>query len=471
VSGAALLHFLRGAAERLRYDCGPVAQGMLTRVVGMTLEAVGIDAALGQRCVIAGPAGRRIQAEVVGFAAERVYLMPTEKVSGLRPGMRVRPVEFRADAPAGDGLLGRVLGGSGEPLDGRGPLSGVRYVELEGPPINPLHRAPIRKPLDVGVRSLNGLLTVGRGQRLGIFAGSGVGKSLLLGMMTRFTEAEVTVVALVGERGREAREFIEDILGERGMRRAVVVVSPADDAPLMRIRCARLATRIAEDFRDRGRNVLLLMDSLTRFAQAQREVGLSVGEPPAARGYPPSVFARIPDLVERAGNSDTGKGSITAFYTVLTEGDELQDPVADSARAILDGHIALSRTLAEEGLYPAVDVEASISRAMPAITDVAQRELAQEFKKLYARFQQNRDLISVGAYAPGSDADTDRAIEKMPGFRAYLLQGLDECVDRQTSVRQLAELFEAAPTAAAAPANTARAGAVRAGANREGTNR
>lgn len=255
------------------------------------------------------------------------------------------------------------------------------------------------------------------------------------------------------------------------MQRAVVVVSPADDAPLMRIRCARLATRIAEDFRDRGRNVLLLMDSLTRFAQAQREVGLSVGEPPAARGYPPSVFARIPDLVERAGNSATGRGSITAFYTVLTEGDDLQDPVSDSARAILDGHIVLSRTLAEEGLYPAVDIEASISRAMPAITDAAQRELAQEFKKLYARFQQNRDLISVGAYAPGSDADTDRAIEKMPGFRAYLLQGLDECVDRETSVRQLAELFDGSPPAASVPANAPRAGALRAGGNREGASR
>ncbi|MBK6286109.1 MAG: flagellar protein export ATPase FliI [Gammaproteobacteria bacterium] len=449
-----IAEYVRRLEAGLRVDCAPVAQGSLTRVVGMTLEAVGIDAALGQRCLIVAPGARSVQAEVVGFAADRVFLMPTERVAGLRPGLRVRPLVQQSTVPAGDGLLGRVLGGSGQPLDGRGALHGVHFVELDAHPINPLHRAPIRKVLDVGVRSLNGLLTVGRGQRLGIFAGSGVGKSMLLGMMTRFTEADVTVVALVGERGREAREFVEDILGADGMRRAVVVVSPADDAPLMRLRSARLATRIAEDFRDRGSNVLLLMDSLTRFAHAQREVGLAVGEPPATRGYPPSVFARIPELVERAGNGEIGHGSITAFYTVLTEGDDMQDPVADAARAILDGHVVLSRTLAEEGLYPAVDIEASISRAMPAIADPEHRRNAQEFKKLYARFQQNRDLISVGAYAPGSDEDTDRAIARMPVMRAYLQQGLDERVDHPSSVRQLAMQFDNAP-AEVRPAATA----------------
>ncbi len=436
-----LTDFVEGAARRLRADCPPVAEGMLTRVVGMTIEAVGFDAAMGQRCVIRQGPGRELQAEVVGFSGKCVYLMPAQKISGLRPGLRVRPIAMSADVPVGEGLLGRVLGGDGAPLDGAGPLHDVEFTELDARPINPLARSPIRQPLDVGVRCLNGLLSVGRGQRLGIFAGSGVGKSMLLGMMTRFTEADVTVVGLVGERGREAREFIEEILGVEGMRRAVVVVSPADDAPLLRLRSARLATRIAEDFRDRGKNVLLLMDSLTRFAQAQREIGLAIGEPPATRGYPPSVFARIPDLVERAGNSEAGKGSITAFYTVLAEGDDMQDPVADAARAILDGHIVLSRALAEEGQYPAVDIEASISRVMPAIATPEHRALAQEFKKLWARYQQNRDLISVGAYAPGADEETDRAIAKLPAMRQYLQQAFDERVDFATGTEQLAALF------------------------------
>ena len=456
MSDSALAQFVRGAGRRIRHDCAAVAEGTLTRVVGMTLEASGLNCALGQRCLIRAPGVAAVQAEVVGFNGERVFLMPAARVTGLRPGLRVRPVAAAAESPGGDGLLGRVLDGSGEPIDGHGPLRDVHFTALDGRPINPLHRAPIRRPLDVGVRSINALLTVGRGQRLGIFAGSGVGKSMLLGMMTRFTEADVTVVGLVGERGREAREFIEDILGEEGMRRAVVVVSPADDAPLMRMRCARLATRIAEDFRDRGRNVLLLMDSLTRFAQAQREIGLAVGEPPATRGYPPSVFARIPDLVERAGNSEEGRGSITAFYTVLAEGDDLQDPVADAARAILDGHVVLSRALAEEGQYPAVDVEASISRAMPAITTPAHRQAAQEFKKLHARYQQNRDLISVGAYAAGSDEDTDRAVARMPAMRRYLQQALDEQVAFDASVAQLEALFSGAGAEARAASPAAR---------------
>ncbi len=433
--------FVRAAAARIRHDCAPVAEGRLTRVIGMTLEATGLDCALGQRCLIRLHDTSVAAAEVVGFSGERVFLMPAARTGGLRPGLRVRPLASNVEVPCGEGLFGRVLDGAGQPIDGKGALGSVDFVPLDGRPINPLRRAPIRTPLDVGVRSINALLTVGRGQRLGIFAGSGVGKSVLLGMMTRFTEADVIVVGLVGERGREAREFVEDILGAEGMRRAVVVVSPADDVPLMRLRSARLATRIAEDFRDRGRHVLLLMDSLTRFAQAQREIGLAVGEPPATRGYPPSVFARIPDLVERAGNSEIGQGSITAFYTVLTEGDDLQDPVADAARAILDGHVVLSRTLAEEGQYPAVDVEASISRAMPSITTTAHRGAALEFKKLYARFQQNRDLISVGAYAPGSDADTDQAVTRMPVMRQFLQQQIDEHVPFADSVAQLEGLF------------------------------
>ena len=436
-----LADHILSAVEALRQPLDPIAEGLLVRVVGMTLEAVGFDASLGQSCQIID--GSRVvgDAEVVGFASERVFLMPKHRVSGLRPGLRIKPMPARLEVPVGEGLLGRVLDAAGLPIDGRGGLHSVRYTELDGPPINPLHRDPIRQPMDVGIRSINGLLTVGKGQRLGIFAGSGVGKSMLLGMMTRFTEADVTVVGLVGERGREAREFIEDILGEEGMRRAVVVVSPADDAPLQRMRCARVATRIAEDFRDRGKNVLLLMDSLTRYAQAQREIGLSIGEPPATRGYPPSVFSKIPDLVERAGNGASGNGSITAFYTVLTEGDDLQDPVADSARAILDGHIVLSRRIAEEGRYPAVDIEASVSRVMTAVAAPEHRAVAAQFKKLYARYEQNRDLISVGAYAAGSDEDTDQAIQKMPQFRQFLAQDLEEQVPFDASIHQLGALF------------------------------
>jgi flagellum-specific ATP synthase len=313
---------------------------------------------------------------------------------------------------------------------------------------------------------------VGRGQRLGLFAPAGVGKSVLLGMMTRYTNADVIVVGLVGERGREVKEFIDDSLGPEGRARSVVVATPADNPPLMRMRGATLATSIAEYFRDQGRHVLLLMDSLTRYAHAQREIGLAVGEPPATRGYPPSVFARIPDLVERAGNSEEGRGSITAFYTVLTEGDDLQDPVADAARAILDGHVVLSRSLAEEGQYPAVDVEASISRAMPAITTPEHRQAAQEFKKLHARFQQNRDLINVGAYAPGSDEDTDRAVARMPAMRRYLQQALDASVSFDESVAQLGALFESggtnaeARTAAPAPRRNPRAAPAEAQAGR-----
>jgi flagellum-specific ATP synthase len=280
--------------------------------------------------------------------------------------------------------------------------------------------------MNVGIRAINSILTVGRGQRLGLFAGSGVGKSVLLGMMTRFTDADVCVVGLVGERGREVQEFIQDILGEEGLKRAVVVASPADDSPVMRMRAASLSTAIAEYFRDQGKNVLLLMDSLTRYGQAQREIALAVGEPPATKGYPPSVFAKIPKLVERTGNGPPGGGSITAFYTVLTEGDDLQDPIADSARAILDGHVVLSRRLAEEGQYPAIDIEASISRAMPQIVKPETLKAAQKFKYLYSLYQENKDLISVGAYSAGSNPELDLAVRLQPVMKSFLAQGLDE---------------------------------------------
>ncbi|SIQ95088.1 flagellar protein export ATPase FliI [Marinobacterium stanieri] len=423
----------------------PEVEGRVTRLIGLTLEAVGLKVALGDYCLVSLQDEGEVEAEVVGFAGDRIYLMPLDSVDGLAPGAAVRPRVGASLVPVGFGLLGRVIDGIGRPLDGKGPLAPDDLVTLSGETINPLHRHPIEQTLDVGVRAINGLLTVGRGQRLGLFAGSGVGKSVLLGMMTRFTEAEITVVGLIGERGREVREFIDHSLGAEGMARSVVVASPADDSPLMRLRAAQLTTRIAEYFRAQGKNVLLLMDSLTRYAQAQREIALAVGEPPATKGYPPSVFAKLPKLVERAGNGETGGGSITAFYTVLTEGDDQQDPVADSARAILDGHVVLARSLAEQGHYPAIDIEASISRAMPQIVDDSQLSLALQFKRLYSRYSQNADLISVGAYARGSDPETDRAIDMMPTIKAYLQQSMNEPMPLQRSMQALAMVMSTPP--------------------------
>ncbi len=424
----------------------PVIVGKLTRVVGLTLEAVGCNVSLGSRCLVSHSSGKEIEAEVVGFDGPRIFLMPLYSVEGLQPGARVVPAPSARPLWVGDGLLGRVLDGFGEPIDGKGPIA-VQNCR-EAPPvraINPLKRQPIRQTLDVGIAAINGLLTVGRGQRIGLFAGSGVGKSVLLGMMTRFTEADVIVVGLIGERGREVKEFIDEILAEEGLARSVVVASPADDSPLMRLRAAMITTRIAEGFRDQGKDVLMLMDSLTRYAMAQREIALAIGEPPATKGYPPSVFARIPQLVERAGNADSGEGTITAFYTVLTEGDDQQDPVADSARAILDGHIVLSRTLAEQGHYPAIDIEASISRVMPAVVVADHLAKAQLFKRVYSRYQQNRDLISVGAYTMGSDKDIDFAIERMPHLRQFLQQGLTENVGLADAVQRLGKAISPAP--------------------------
>lgn len=433
-----LQHF----ADAVRDDVGPELSGRLTRMVGLTLECVGCPMVVGDRCLIIGESETSVEAEVVGFDGDRVYLMPLTAIEGLRPGARVVPIATASRVPVGAQLLGRVVNGAGEPLDGKGPLVAESHVPLMAGIINPLHRAPVRQPMDVGIRAINALLTVGEGQRLGLFAGSGVGKSMLLGMMTRFTTADITVVGLIGERGREVKEFIEDILGEEGLTRSIVVASPADDSPLMRLRAAMLTTRIAEFFRDRGQKVLLLMDSLTRYCQAQREIALAVGEPPATKGYPPSVFAKLPQLVERAGNGKPGGGSITAFYTVLTEGDDQQDPIADAARAILDGHIVLSRRLAEEGHYPAIDVEASVSRVMPQVVTEDHFRLSQRFKQVYARYQQTRDLISVGAYVKGSDPEVDFAIERIPAMRKFLQQGLKESSPSADSVERLKTVIE-----------------------------
>jgi len=424
--------------QRLAEVPPPVVAGCLTRMVGLTLEASGCQAAVGDRCEIVSADDSRIEAEVVGFAGERLYLMPTGDIHGLKPNARVVPRPHAGTVRVGHKLLGRIVDGACRPLDGLGPIEAEASVRLTGTPINPLLRQPITQPLDVGVRAINGLLTVGRGQRVGLFSGSGVGKSVLLGMMARYTAADVIVVGLIGERGREVKEFIERILGREGLARSVVVATPADYPPLMRLHGAWLATAIAEFFRDRGKNVLLIMDSLTRFAQAQREIALAIGEAPATKGYPPSVFARLPQLVERAGNGVAGEGSITAFYTVLAEGDDQNDPIVDAARAVLDGHIVLARRIADGGRYPAIDVEASVSRVMHDIVPEAQFELARRFRQITALYEHNRDLITIGAYQRGSDPRIDGAIARWPQIESYLRQDMRERVSLPSSTSQLA---------------------------------
>ncbi|MEY4720115.1 MAG: EscN/YscN/HrcN family type secretion system ATPase [Pseudomonadota bacterium] len=436
------LERLKPYRERLNEIPELIVEGKLTRMVGLTLEAEGCRASIGSLCQVVTSSGKTIAAEVVGFAGTRLFLMPTGDTHGLEPGCRVIPMGKNSLANVGFGLLGRVLDGAGRPLDDKGPLQTDAQVSLTGVTINPLSRKPIREALDVGVRAINAILSVGRGQRMGLFAGTGVGKSVLLGMMTKFTKADIVIVGLVGERGREVNEFVLKILGEDGLKRAVVVASPADDSPLMRVHGAMLATSIAEYFRDQGLDVLLLMDSLTRYAQAYREIALAIDEPPATKGYPPSVFAKLPQLVERAGNGSEGGGSITAFYTVLAEGDDTNDPIADSARGVLDGHVVLSRNLAESGHYPAIDIEASISRVMPDIIEDEHLQMARDFRRLYSTYQQNKDLISVGAYRMGSDARIDQAIAKNPAIMAFLQQSMHEAVDMSRSLDDLTHLLK-----------------------------
>ncbi|MBS0908534.1 flagellar protein export ATPase FliI [Tatumella sp. JGM118] len=420
--------------------------GSLTRATGLVLEASGLSLPLGASCRVERRAAPPAICEVVGFSGHRLFLMPLEETDGLAPGARVFASE-QQDAtqsktlPLGPQLLGRILDSAGHPLDNQPLPANTDKGALSTRPLNPLQRAPIRHVLDTGIRAINGLLTVGRGQRMGLFAGSGVGKSVLLGMMARYTRADVIVVGLIGERGREVKDFIENILGAEGLRRSVVIAAPADVSPLLRLQGAAYATRIAEDFRDRGLHVLLIMDSLTRYAMAQREIALAIGEPPATKGYPPSVFARLPALVERAGNGDTDQGSVTAFYTVLTEGDDQQDPIADAARAILDGHIVLSRQLAEAGHYPAIDIEASISRVMYELVSGSRLHQARYCKQLLSVWQRNHDLVNVGAYVAGSDPLLDQAIAHQSALSAYLQQGIGEHCSYQSACEQLQQLF------------------------------
>jgi flagellum-specific ATP synthase len=447
---------LTGSKDLLAGNDAIQPAGRVTKVTGLVMEAVGLRLPVGSACSIHLAGGAKIEAEVVGFDGDRLFLMPHSDLEGVTPGAPVfaeelqqtsshplrRPSDRSRQLPVGYQLLGRVLDGNGRPLDTLGALKTTESAPLAARIYNPLERAPIVDTLDVGVRAINSMLSVGRGQRLGLFAGSGVGKSVLLGMMARFTTADIIVVGLIGERGREVKEFIEQILGAEGLARSVVVAAPADAPPLLRLQGAAYATTIAEYFRDQGHSVLLIMDSLTRYAMAQREIALAIGEPPATKGYPPSVFAKLPVLVERAGNGKEGGGSITAFYTVLTEGDDQQDPIADSARAILDGHIVLNRTLAESGHYPAIDIEQSISRAMHSITTPEHQQLARKLKQLYSRYERSRDLISVGAYAPGSDPLLDEAIRLHPRIIAFLQQDITQKCSISESLDGLRALFQ-----------------------------
>ena len=461
---AAASHWQRYLADLRAFAAEPLAletQGLLVRVAGLVLEAAGLRVPVGSVCEIHQSGQPPVLAEVVGFNGDRAYLMPTGDVHGLASGARVIPrptpvVPLKLGAqqhpwrrsedrtqhlPVGDGLLGRVVDSHGHALDRRGALEQVHNEPLVRRPINAMDRDPVRRPLDTGVRSINTMLTVGRGQRLGLFAGTGVGKSVLLAMMARYTEADVIVVGLIGERGREVKEFIEDILGEEGLRRSVVVAAPADAPALVRMQGAAYATAIAEHFRDRGQHVLLLMDSLTRYAMAQREIALAIGEPPATKGYPPSCFAKLSQLVERSGNGVAGGGSITAFYTVLSEGDDQQDPIADAARGILDGHIVLSRELAEAGHYPAVDIEKSISRVMTSVATPEHVEAARRFRQLHTRHTKARDLIQLGAYSPGHDADLDTAVRLHPAMMRLLQQDWHDSAGLGPSVGQLRALM------------------------------
>ena len=459
--------FLSDATHRVQSGTTLEVRGTLTRLTGLVLEAAGIRVPVGSQCWVRMKAQTPVLAEVVGFFNDRAFLMPAGDVHGLSSGASVEPApayvavprlgERRQSQrdfgqgvlrlPLGDGLLGRVVDAHGAPMDYKGPILDVAAVPMDRKPINAMDRAPVRETLDTGIRAINALLTVGRGQRIGLFAGSGVGKSVLLGMMARYTKADVIVVGLIGERGREVKEFIEDILGEEGRARAVVVAAPADAPPLLRMQGAAYATAVAENFRDKGKHVLLLMDSLTRYAMAQREIALAIGEPPATKGYPPSCFAKLPQLVERSGNGLHGVGSITAFYTVLSEGDDQQDPIADAARAILDGHIVLSRALAESGHFPAIDIEQSASRVMQNVASKSHFDLARRFKAVYSCYQKGHDLVQIGAYVGGSDRALDEAIKLHDPMLQFLQQDMFESATLKDSVTQMAAALGVSPTA------------------------
>jgi FliI/YscN family ATPase len=415
-------------------------EGRVARVVGLLIESVGPRARIGQTCEIAGAPGEPpLVVEVVGFREGHLQSVPLGATVGIRPGDRIVARGSLGSVPAGPAVLGRVIDAFGKPIDGLGPIRGSVQVPLHPPSINPLARDPVAVPLASGVRAIDAVLTCGRGQRVGLFGGSGVGKSTLLGMMARGTAADVIVLALVGERGREVRTFLEHDLGPEGLARSVLVVSTSDNPPLLRMRAAYAATSIAEHFRDEGKHVLLMMDSVTRFAMAQREVGLAAGEPPTAKGYPPSVFALLPTLLERAG-SMRGRGSITALYTVLVEGDDTNEPIADAVRAILDGHIVLSRDLAGRNHYPAIDVLQSVSRTMPDVTQVDHRVKAAQLREWLSTIRDTEDLVNVGAYTPGSNPRIDGALERREALQDFLCQPADTTCGYADALAALAAL-------------------------------
>ena len=429
------------AVSQLR-STRPARSGTLVRLVGLRLEARGIMAPVGACCEVVGQAGHRIEAEVVGFADKTIYLMPFSEPVGIGPGASVRVLSESGHALLGDALLGRVIDAQGEPLDGKPKPECTTKLGLLGLPINPMERGAIDRVLDVGVKAINGLLTLGRGQRVGLVAGSGVGKSVLLGMLTRFTKADIVVIGLIGERGREVQAFITETLGPEGLAKAVVIAAPANVSPVLRLKAAHLTHVVAEYFRDQGKDVLMLVDSLTRVAHAQREIGLAIGEPPTSKGYPPSVFALLPNLIERAGVGRHGHGSITAIYTVLAEGDDGNDPIVDIARASLDGQVMLSRKLADAAHYPAIDLTGSISRVMQNLLSPTDLKLANRFRRLWSLYQQNVDLIQVGAYQAGSNPEIDQAILLRETMENYLRQDMYTGVEESSCRTDLRVLME-----------------------------
>jgi flagellum-specific ATP synthase len=423
--------------------CTIQAQGKVTDIVGLVIEAQGPMSRLGTVCDIYTQGDhRKISAEVLGFRGNKVMMMPLEEMRGIGPGCPIVARRQRAVIPVGSGLLGRVIDGLGNPIDGKGPIAAESEYPIYGMPVNPLSRKRITRPLDLGIRAINGLLTLGCGQRIGIFAGSGVGKSVLLGMIARKTAADVNVIALIGERGREVNEFIDKELGAQGLKRSVIVVATSDHLPLIRMRGAFIATAIAEFFRDQGRHVNFMMDSVTRFAMAQREIGLALGEPPTTKGYTPSVFTLLPKLCERAGTA-ANSGTITGLYTVLVEGDDTNEPIADALRSILDGHINLSRDLANQAHYPAIDILGSVSRVMEDIIDAKQRQCARKLKEIMATYRKAEDLINIGAYVAGSNPKIDYAIAMIEKINRYLRQDIDETSPFNECIAQLVDLFEA----------------------------
>jgi flagellum-specific ATP synthase len=414
--------------------------GKVSQMIGLTIESVGPSVKIGEICKIyTFKDSRPLIAEVVGFKEKKVLLMPLGDMEGIGPGSRVEATGTTLRVKVGTQLLGRVLDGLGNPLDGKPSIQSTTTYQVMGQPINPMERSRIEKPLPIGVRAIDGLLTCGNGQRIGIFAGSGVGKSTLLGMIARNTKADVNVIALIGERGREVREFIDNDLQEEGLKRSVVIVATSDQPPLIRMKGALLASAIAEYFRDQNLDVMLMMDSVTRFSMAQREIGLAIGEPPVTKGYTPSVFAVLPKLLERSGTS--GKGAITGLYTVLVDGDDLNEPIADAVRGILDGHIVLSRKMANRTHYPAIDVLASLSRVMPNIVDIEHVKLANQIKEILSTYQEAEDLISIGAYARGSNRKIDYALEKIEGINRFLQQDVNESSDLETTMTDMAKLI------------------------------